>query len=133
KGAVTKPVGVSGRWQADLTVTMIHVKITGLLNLQAADIIVGKAVAHVDFPATLVCGPQINRDVSGFADIARFTVGPGIYPEYATQGYVQLPPTGGTESQHIVALNAGLLNHTLVAATTADTYTTGTIQTNQVY
>jgi uncharacterized repeat protein (TIGR01451 family) len=117
-----------GTYHADLTVTMIHVKITGLLGLQAAEVIVARATAHSDFPQTFVCTGAANRSVSGYAYVASLATNPVI--ANVLQGYVQISPLGGSETQHIVAL-AVPANGSVVAAAAADSSSTGSVSSTQ--
>jgi hypothetical protein len=118
----------AGSYRADLTVTMIHVKITGLLGLQSAEVIVARATAHSDFPQTTVCTGAATRSVSGHAFVASVATSPVL--ANVLQGYVQISPLGGSESQHIVAL-AVPANGSLVGAAAADSSSTGSISASQ--
>jgi hypothetical protein len=116
-----------GTWSSDLTVTMIHVKITGLLGLQAAEVIVGRAVAHSDYPQTTVCGPTSARSVSGNATVASLVT--PLHLVDLTQGFVAIPPTGGSESQQIVGVTLPA-NGSLIGAAVAKSSTTGSTAGN---
>ncbi|MCW2856732.1 MAG: hypothetical protein JWR52_2347, partial [Marmoricola sp.] len=96
----TQSSGLSnGRYAADLTVSMIHVKITNLALVGALDIVVAQATAHSDFPRTLVCSGSSNQSVSGDALIAKLYTGPLLAD--LTQGFVQISPLGGAESEQV--------------------------------
>jgi hypothetical protein len=114
---------VGGKLTADLTVTMIHVKITGLLKLQSAEIIVGQAIAHSEFLKTFVCEP-INRSVSGHAYVAATSTGPLVAD--LLQGFVQIAPGGGNEEQHIVALKVPATGN-ILGAEVADSSAQGVV------
>jgi hypothetical protein len=116
-----------GTWRADLTVTMIHVKITGVLGLQAAEVIVGQAVAHSDYPQTTICSATASRSVSGDATVASAVTSLHLADLY--QGFVQLPPTGGSESQQVVGVHLPA-DSTVVGAAVGSSSTTGTIAGN---
>jgi hypothetical protein len=90
----------SNQYAADLNVAMIHVKITNLALIGALDIVVAQATAHSDFPKTLVCGGAATQSVSGHGYTARLYSGPLLAD--LLQGYVQISPLGGSESEHIV-------------------------------
>jgi uncharacterized repeat protein (TIGR01451 family) len=129
-GSVTGPSSSQtsgGTWAANLTVTMIHVKITGLLGLQAAEVIVGQAIAHSDYPQTTICGPSSAKSVSGDATIASVVTSLHLADLY--QGYVAIPPTGGSASQHIVGAKLPA-DGSLASAGVADSSTTGSIAGN---
>ena len=85
-----------------MTVSMIHVKITNLALVGALDIVVAQATAHSDFPKTLVCGGSANPSVSGHALAAKLYTGPLLAD--LTQGYVQISPLGGAETEHIAGV-----------------------------
>jgi uncharacterized repeat protein (TIGR01451 family) len=118
----------SGTYHADLTVTMIHVKITGVLGLQSAEVIVGRAVAHSDFPQTTVCSGATTQSVSGHAYVAGAFTNPVLVN--AVQGLVGISPLGGTSSQHIDAVHLPA-DSSLVGAATGDSSSTGTLTATQ--
>ncbi|MFL6025269.1 MAG: choice-of-anchor P family protein [Marmoricola sp.] len=99
----TSTSGLSnGRYVADMTVSMIHVKITNLALVGALDVVVAQATAHSDFPKTLVCSGSNNQAVSGHAFAAKLYTGPLLAD--LTQGFVGISPLGGAESQHIAGV-----------------------------
>ncbi len=108
---------------ADLEVNLIHLHITGALGVQAVDITVAHAEAHADFPELTLCGPQVDRSVSGHALIASAAVLPPLV--LATQGYVGIPASGGSEQQQVAGVSA--LNGQLLATGVAKTSSIGTI------
>ncbi len=116
-----------GKYAADVTVTMIHVKITGLLGLQAAEVIIAQATAHSDFPQTFVCAPS-TRSVSGHAFVAKLSTGPLLAD--LVQGYTQISPLGGSETEHIAAVKVPA-NGSAVTADVADTSSVGTLSSTQ--
>lgn len=118
----------NGKYVADASVTMIHVKITGvLLGLQAVEIKVAQATAHSEFPRTPLCANQPNRSVSGHAYAAR--LGTDVLIADLTQGYVQISPLGGSESEQVAgAALPG--NGSIVGAKVADTSSTGSLTTS---
>ncbi|HVK29803.1 MAG TPA: choice-of-anchor P family protein [Nocardioides sp.] len=118
----------SGKYVGDASVTMIHVKITGvLLGLQAIEIKVAQATAHSEFPKTPLCANQPNRSVSGHAYAAR--LGTNVLVADLTQGYVQISPLGGSESEQVAgAALPG--NGSIVGAKVADTSSTGALTTS---
>src|SRR5262249_37150302 len=92
-----------GTWSSDLTGTMIHVKISGILGkLQSAEVIVAQAVAHSDYPQTTNCAPTASKSVSGDATVASAVTSLHLADLY--QGFVSIPPTGGSESQQVVGV-----------------------------
>ncbi|WP_183407165.1 choice-of-anchor P family protein [Nocardioides marmorisolisilvae] len=97
----TSSAGLSGNtYGADLTVNMIHVKITGvLLGVQAVDLVVGQAIAHSDFPKTFVCEGSQHQQVSGHAYVASLNT--NVLLADLTQGYVGISPLGGSEKEHV--------------------------------
>ncbi|WP_182378732.1 choice-of-anchor P family protein [Nocardioides sp. WS12] len=124
----TSSTGLSGgKYVADQTVAMIHVKITGLLLIQAAEIYVAKATAHSEFAKTFVCSGAGTRSVSGHAYTARVYTGPLLAD--LLQGYVQISPLGGAESEHVaaVALPAG---GGVVGAKVADSSSSGSFNSS---
>lgn len=125
----TSSTGLSGgKYVADQSVAMIHVKITGLLlGVQAAEIYVAKATAHSEFGKTLVCSGAATRSVSGHAYTARVYTGPLLAD--LLQGYVQISPLGGSESEHVaaVALPAG---GGIVGAKVADSSSSGSFNSS---
>jgi uncharacterized repeat protein (TIGR01451 family) len=108
---------------ADLEVNLIHLHITGALGIQAVDITVAHAQAHADFPKLTLCGPQVNRSVSGHALIASAAVLPPLV--LATQGFVGIPASGGSESQDIAGISA--INGQLLTTDVAKTSSIGSI------
>ena len=112
-----------GKLVSDLTVTMIHLKITGLLGLQAAEIVVGQATAHSEFQKTFACNPNDNT-VSGHAYVAGVNTGP--LQTNLLQGFVGIPPSGGADAQHIVAVKLPA-DGSLVGAKVADSAVSGTV------
>jgi len=110
-----------GSYRADLEVNLIRVHITGLLAIQKVDITVAHAEAHADFPQQKVCGPQTARAVSGHAFIASAAVLPPLV--LATQGFVGIPASGGSESQDLAGVNA--INGQLLVAGVAATSSIG--------
>jgi uncharacterized repeat protein (TIGR01451 family) len=108
---------------ADLEVNLIHLHITGALGIQAVDITVAHAEAHADFPELTLCGPQVNRSVSGHALIASAAVLPPLV--LATQGYVGIPASGGSEQQEVAGVSA--ISGQLLATGVAKTSSIGTI------
>jgi hypothetical protein len=112
-----------GKLYADMTTTMIHLKVTGLLRLQSAEIIVGQAKAHSEFLKTFECNPNANS-VSGHAYVAGVDTGP--LQTNVIQGFVGMGPKGGGSEQHLVALTLPA-NGALVAAKVADSKTLGTV------
>lgn len=118
----------NGKYVADASVTMIHVKITGvLLGLQAVEIKVAQATAHSEFPKTPLCANQPDRSVSGHAYAAR--LGTNVLVADLTQGYVQISPLGGSESEQVAgAALPG--NGSIVGAKVADTSSTGSLTTS---
>jgi uncharacterized repeat protein (TIGR01451 family) len=126
-GSTTQPAAgqTNGSYAADLAVTMIHVKITGvLLGLQAAEVIVAKAVAHSDFPQTFPCTAGNNQSVSGHAFIASASVG-ALVPTIV-QGGVMISPLGGSESQQIAGLGVPA-DGSVVSAAAGDSHSDGLI------
>ncbi|MFL6158770.1 MAG: choice-of-anchor P family protein, partial [Marmoricola sp.] len=94
---------VNGKYTADLTVSMIHVKITNLALIGALDVVVAQASAHSEFGKTLVCGSTApNRSVSGHAYTAKLYTGPLLAD--LLLGYVQIAPSGGAESEHVAGV-----------------------------
>ncbi|MCX6397376.1 MAG: hypothetical protein NTV23_12880 [Propionibacteriales bacterium] len=93
--------GLSGqKYTADQSVAMIHVKITGLLlGVQAAEIYVAQATSHSEFPKTFLCAGAKNQSVSGHAYTARLYTGPILAD--LIQGYAQVSPLGGVETEHV--------------------------------
>ena len=134
-GSTTAPAAgqsSGGTYSADLTVTMIHVKVTGLLGLQAAEVIIARATAHSDFPQTLVCPGAVGHSVSGHAYVAGlFVPGMSSPPLLANllQGFVSIPATGGSESQHVVLLRVPA-DGSVVSAQAADASSTGSLSPN---
>jgi uncharacterized repeat protein (TIGR01451 family) len=112
----------SGRYVADLTVSMIHVKITNLVLVGALDIVVAQATAHSDFAKTVVCSGSNNQSVSGHALAAKLYTGPLLAD--LVLGFVQISPLGGSDSQHVVG---AVVPSTGVAvnAQVADTHSSG--------
>jgi hypothetical protein len=124
---------VSGKYAADMTVSMIHVKITNLALVGALDVVVGQATAHSDFPKTLVCsGGPANQFVSGHALAAKLYTGPLLAD--LTQGFVQISPLGGSETQHIAGVvvpSTGVAVNAQVADTSTSGSFTATSSTSQ--
>jgi uncharacterized repeat protein (TIGR01451 family)/fimbrial isopeptide formation D2 family protein len=117
-----------GKYYADQGVTMIHVKITGLLlGVQAVEIKVASATAHSEFLQTPLCGNQPNRSVSGHAFNARLFTGPLLAD--LTLGYTQIAPLGGAETEHIAGV-ALPNNATIVGAQVADSASTGSLNSS---
>lgn len=115
------PLGQTGAYAADLSVTMIRVRITddnGLLpGGNPAEIIVSQPVAHSDFQG-IRC---TNREVSGHAFIASATTEPSVAP--VLFGFVGIPRSGGAQSQHLEQVSlSGMLT-----AGTADSASEGTV------
>jgi hypothetical protein len=104
---------VGSTYQADLTVTAIHLVITGLLNIQSLNLVVSQATSHADFPKTLQCGTVPQQSVSGHAFVAQLRNDPTIAD--TTLGYVAIPPTGGNEEQALASVNLPLLTSASVA------------------
>jgi hypothetical protein len=127
-GAQPRAGLVGDAYMADQTVTMIHVKITGLLGLQKAEIIVAQAASHSDYPKSLVCSGAVNRTVSGHALVAGLHTAPVL--ENLLQGYVQISPLGGAESQHVAAVNIPA-NGKIVSALAGDSAAVGSISSTQ--
>lgn len=125
----TSKAGLSGgKYVADQSVAMIHVKITGLLlGVQAAEIYVAQATAHSEFPKTFVCGDAKTRSVSGHAYTARLHTGPILAD--LLQGYAQISPLGGSETEQVaaVALPAG---GGVLGARVADSSTSGSFNSS---
>jgi hypothetical protein len=119
---------VGDAYMADQTVTMIHVKITGLLGLQKAEVIVAQALSHSDYPASKVCSGAVNRTVSGHALVAGLHTAPIL--ENLLQGYVQISPLGGAESQHVAGVNVPA-NGKFVSALAGDSSSVGSISGTQ--
>ena len=113
-----------GTYSADITVTMIHVKITGVLGLQAAEVIVSQATAHSDFPETHGCGTTHNNTVSGHAFVAGLFTGPLLAD--LLLGYTQISPLGGSETEHIADVKVPG-NGAVVSAKVADSSSQGAV------
>jgi uncharacterized repeat protein (TIGR01451 family) len=115
--------GLSGsNYVADQSVALIHVKITGALGVQAAEIYVGKATAHSQFARTTVCGGSAHQSVSGHAYLTRLYTGPLLAD--LLQGYVEIAPLGGSSSQHIVQADLPASGG-YVGAQVGDTFSAG--------
>lgn len=112
-----------GKLYADMTTTMIHVKITGLLGLQSAEIVVGQAKAHSEFLKTFECNPNANS-VSGHAYVAGVNTGP--LQTNVIQGGVGMGPKGGGSEQHLAAVVLPA-NGSLVSAAVADSKSVGSV------
>ena len=89
-----------GRYKADLTVTMIRVRVTGgtvgslfTLGGPPLEISVAKATAHSEHKQLRICTTAPTRAVSGHALIASAQVDP-LLPT-STVGFVKVPATGG--------------------------------------
>lgn len=122
--AINERTGTSGlsgnKYVADQSVAMIHVKITGALGVQAVEIFVGQATAHSEFPKTLVCAGARTQAVSGHAYTTRLYTGPLLAD--LLQGYVQISPLGGAETEHIaevVVPSTGVIVNAKVADSTS--------------
>jgi uncharacterized repeat protein (TIGR01451 family)/fimbrial isopeptide formation D2 family protein len=115
-----------GAYRSDLEVNMIRVHITGALGVQAVDVTVAHAEAHADFPQLKLCGPQVNRNVSGHAFVAHAAVLPPLVS--ATVGFVGIPSSGGSESQNLAA--ASLFNNSLLTTGVATSRSLGSIGAN---
>lgn len=119
----TGSAGLNGqKYVADQSVAMIHVKITGALGIQAVEIFVAQATSHSEFPKTFLCAGAKNQAVSGHAYTARFYTGPLLAD--LIQGYAQISPLGGAETEHIaeaVIPSTGVI----VNAKVADSSTAG--------
>lgn len=106
-----------GKYVADQSVSMIHLKITGALGVQAVEIYVAQATAHSEFGKTLVCAGAKNQSVSGHAYTTRLYTGPLVAD--LLQGYAQISPLGGSEQEHIaevVVPSTGVIVNAKVAA-----------------
>jgi uncharacterized repeat protein (TIGR01451 family) len=116
-----------GTYAADLTVDMIHVHVDDVNLLkggnQPLDVVVGHAVAHADFPQTRLCAALPVQEVSGHAFIASETTDPLLAP--LTVGFVSIPASGGSDSQH---LDSAALpdDGSVVTAAVSDSSSTGT-------
>ena len=121
-----------GTYAADLTVTMIHVHVTGVLGLQAVDVTVARARAHADFPRTTVCGGVNQQSVSGHAFVAGlFTRLNQLDPLVnVVQGYSDIPASGGADEAHIANLVVPF-NGSIATALAADSSSVGTITATQ--
>ncbi|HUR18484.1 MAG TPA: hypothetical protein VMZ51_06040 [Acidimicrobiales bacterium] len=76
--------------------------------IEATDVFVSPAVAHSDFPKVAPCGSTAEKSVSGHAFIASLTVDPLLVdPNGVLQGYVEIPATGGSDTQHVADLPSG--------------------------
>jgi uncharacterized repeat protein (TIGR01451 family) len=113
----------AGKLTADMTVTMIHVKITGLLRLQAADIVIGRATAHSEFLKSAVCNPTDDA-VSGHALVAGLDTGP--LATNVIQGFVQISPLGGADEQHVARVTLPA-DGSLLDVKAADSSSVGTL------
>ncbi len=124
----------SGNYVADETVAMIHVKITGVLGLQAVEIYVAKAVAHSQFPKTFVCTNAATRAVSGHAYVARLYTGPLLAD--LLLGYTQVSPLGGAETEHIASVvlpSTGVIVNATAADSSSVALTTATSSTSRSF
>jgi hypothetical protein len=114
-----------GTYAVDLTVNMIRVHLTDRSplepGLQTTEIIISQAVAHSDFPASIVCP---GRFVSGHALVASEITDLQLLP--LTLGFVEIPPTGGESEQHLDSLLLGT-NGVQVSADASDSRSTGTV------
>lgn len=116
-----------GRYVADQSVAMIHVKITGALGVQAVEAYVGQATAHSEFARTFVCTFASNQSVSGHAYTAKLFTGPLLAD--LLLGYTQISPLGGDESAHI--LDVRIPRYGVIAnAKVADNRSIGTFTNN---
>ena len=107
-GTATRPGAFEtsgGTYAADLTVNMIRVHITRLAPLNTpVDITVANAVAHSDFPQTVLCDltPPF-QSVSGHAFIASVDTTPSVIPTLL--GYSDIPASGGHGHQEVASVN----------------------------
>ena len=126
-----------GRYKADLTVTMIRVRVTGgtvgslfTLGGPPLEISVAKATAHSEHKQLRICTTAPTRAVSGHALIASAQVDP-LLPT-STVGFVKVPETGGNGHMEItgsVLPQDGSIVNTADAVTDA-TGTLGPISTS---
>jgi uncharacterized repeat protein (TIGR01451 family) len=117
-----------GTYAANLTVNMIHVHV-GDGNLvmpgkQPIDVIVSQAVAHADFPQTMVCNTRPTREVSGRAAIATVAVDPPIAA--VGVGEVEIPASGGTRQFYLDSASVPD-SDAVVTAQTVDSFSTGVL------
>ena len=105
-GSTSRPPATQnsgGTYSADLSVNMIHVRITDQLPLVAGDqpleIVVSHADAHADFPQTTRCPGAPNEAVSGHAFVGSVATSPSELPVMA--GFVSIAPTGGQDHQDL--------------------------------
>jgi uncharacterized repeat protein (TIGR01451 family) len=112
-----------GAYRADLEVNMIRVHVTGAVGIQAVDVTVAHAEAHADFPQLTLCGPQVDRSVSGHAFVAHAAVLPPLV--LATVGFVGIPASGGNETQNLAS--ASLANGSLLTTGVATSRSLGVI------
>ncbi len=116
---------VNNKYSADMTVSMIHVKITNLALVGALDVVVAQAKAHSEFPKTLVCsGGTHGQLVSGDAYAARLYTGPLLAD--LLLGYTQISPLGGHETEHIAQVVIPKFG-VIADAQVADTSSSGVI------
>jgi uncharacterized repeat protein (TIGR01451 family) len=114
-----------GTYAANLTVNALHVHVLA----GTADVIIGHAQAHADFPQTPLCttaGP--TQSVSGHAFIAGVATDPNLVQ--VLSGYVSIPASGGSNSQSLTALNLGAILSGNVAATSTQGTVTSTSSTS---
>ncbi len=108
-GATTRPPAgqlSGGKFTADLTVNMIHVKVTNNTLTpvnEAAEVIVSNAVAHSEFPQTTLCAAPRIQSVSGHAFILSESTNPSVLP--LLFGLSQIPTTGGTSHQNLKSVS----------------------------
>jgi uncharacterized repeat protein (TIGR01451 family) len=92
----------AGTYSADVRVRMIDVHLVHRIPFdptsQPADAVVSQAVAHSDFPATPVCVARPVQTVAADATIGRVT---RLVLDPTIVGYVFIPSTGGTSSEHL--------------------------------
>ena len=116
---VSTPSGTSdGTYAGDITVNMIRVHVTGAV-IPAAEIIVGHATAHADFPQTTLCGPQASQSVSGSAFMARLLTDPEILPVIV--GAVEIPTSGGEAGNSVNSIVA----NPVITSKAATTFSSG--------
>lgn len=121
-----------GLYQADLTVTMVRVYVTGgaigrILTLggDPVDITVARATAHSEHKQTRVCSSSPTKTVSGDALIASVQVDPIL--QGVTVGDVQIPATGGSARKGVNGVVFPQNDGRIVRTTDAAAATTGTI------
>ncbi|MEO6711901.1 MAG: DUF11 domain-containing protein [Mycobacteriales bacterium] len=120
-----------GTYAADLSVTMIHVRVVDsnplMLGNQPIDVIVSQAKSHADFPQTRLCKSKPTQSVSGHAFIASESTDPALVPVLVN--YVDIPASGGSAFKH---LDAAALpsDGSRFTATAADSSSSGTLATS---